>query len=390
MKITFITYHNWETKRQGGFHKFAEGAAKEGHEVVFFSFPRPYYICFKHNERLNKGVLNLLKKGKKYDLDNRASLINCTWPTLDVPGPLRRFLPKKLIKVLSFQSFTPFNVFCNKFLKNTDCFVLESVGLPLFDKLKERFPNAKFIYRPSDPVMIPTASQEAITLEKHFLLNCDKALIVNKLGVELYRKHIPDFDKKVNYEIISNGVDSAAYKLKYDCPKELKIRNTALYMGALPPNMDVVFYAAEKLSDIHFVVVCPEPLQEKDMVRLSSFKNVTYVPGVPPRDVPAWVTNASLIIVPKPENVYKYKPWGIIAKYYQAMVAGKPIVAYHDTGELRDFGISVTYSKEDFLMAIREHIHDEIIDYDFDGDSMDWSVKIKQFLISIKSTCKLL
>lgn len=388
MKITFVTYHNWDTKRQGGFHKFAEGAAKKGHEVVFFSFPRPYYIRFKHNERLNGEVLKLLKKGTIYSLDNGASLINCTWPTLDVPGPLRRFLPNKLIKSLSFRSFTPFNVFCNKFLKNTDCFVLESVGLALYDMLKEKFPNAKFVYRPSDPVMIPTASQEAVAMEKHFLLNCDKALIVNKLGVELYRKNIPDFDKEVSYEIISNGVDSAAYKLKYDCPKELKVRNSALYMGALPPNMDVVFYAAKKLPDIHFVIVCPEPLLENDKIRLSSFKNVIYVSGVPPKDVPAWVTNANLIIVPKPENVYKYKPWGIIAKYYQAMVACKPVVAYHDTDELKGFGISVTYTKEDFASSIADHIHDGTVDYSFDGASMDWNVKISQFIVAVESVCE--
>jgi hypothetical protein len=23
-RIVFLTFHNWETKRQGGFHKFAE------------------------------------------------------------------------------------------------------------------------------------------------------------------------------------------------------------------------------------------------------------------------------------------------------------------------------------------------------------------------------
>lgn len=388
MKIVFITYHNWDTKRQGGFHKFAEGAAKGGHEVVFFSFPRPYYIRFKHNERLNGKVLKLLKQGTKYDISNGVSLMNCTWPTLDVPGPLRHFLPKKLIKSLSFQSFTPFNVFCNKFLKNTDCFVLESVGLPLFDKLKERFPNAKFIYRPSDPVMIPTASQEAAALEKHILLNCDKALIVNKLGVELYRKNIPDFDRKVNYEIISNGVDSAAYKLNYDCPEELKIRNTALYMGALPPNMEVVFYAAERLKNVNFVIVCPDSLREDDYKMVAAFKNILYVPGVSPKEVPAWVTNANLIIVPKPENVYKIKPWGIIAKYYQAMVACKPVVAYHDTEELNDYGIIVTYTNDDFANAIADHLHDGTVEYSFDSASMDWNVKTQQFLSSLEGICK--
>ena len=389
MKITFVTYHNWETKRQGGFHKFAEAAALAGHEVVFFSYPRPYYIRFKHNERMNGKVLNILKKGTRYEVGKEATLINCTWPTLSVPGPLRRFILQNLVDSLEEKSFTSFKTFCNKFLADTDCFVLESVGLSLYDKLKRHFPTAKFIYRPSDPVMLPTASSEAIELEKHFLLNCDKALIVNKQGVELYRKNIPDFDNKVNYEIISNGVDSKAYKLKYDCPKELMRPNTALYMGALPPNMEAVFYAAERLKDVNFIVVCPEPLSEKDEVKRKTMENITYIPGVLPKEVPAWVTNTNLVIVPKPEGVYKYKPWGIIAKYYQAMVARKPVVAYHDTEELLSYGISVTYTKEDFVKAIYNHIHDGDVNYNFDSGSMDWTVKTQQFLSAIDIICKL-
>ena len=388
MKITFITYHNWDTKRQGGFHKFAEAAAKAGHDVIFFSYPRPYYIRFKHNERLNGKVLQLLRKGTKYTLGDAASLINCTWPTLEVPGPLRRFFPKSVISFFSGLSLTPFNVFCDKFLAGTDCFVLESVGISLYEKLKALYPKAKFIYRPSDPVMLPTAAPDAVEMEKRYLLCCDKVLIVNRQGVYLYRKNIPDFDQKVNYEIISNGVDSDAYKLKYDCPEVLKRENTALYMGAFPPNMDVVFYAAEKNKDVNFIIVCPEPLHEKDHKKLATLNNVIYVPGVSPKEVPAWVTNANLIIVPKPEDVYKYKPWGIIAKYYQAMVACKPVVAYHDTEELKDYGMSVTYTKEDFANAIASHVHDGVVEYSFDCASMDWNVKTRQFLLTLESVCK--
>ena len=388
MKITFITYHNWDTKRQGGFHKFAEAAARAGHDVVFFSYPRPYYIRYKHNERLNGKVLRLLKRGTKYNLGYNSSLINCTWPTFEVPGPLRRFLSKSVIDFFSNMSLTPFKAFSDKFLTGTDCFVLESVGISLYDRLKKLHPKAKFIYRPSDPVMLPTAAPEAVEKEKQFLLSCDKALIVNRQGVELYRRNIPDFDKKVSYEIISNGVDSDAYKMKHDCPEELKRDNTALYMGAFPPNMDVVFYAAEKNPDINFIIVCPEPLKEKDQEKQASFNNVIYVPGVSPKEVPAWVTNANLIIVPKPENVYKYKPWGIIAKYYQAMVAGKPVVAYHDTEELNDYGVSVNYTMKEFAKSIASHIHDGVVEYGFDCKSMDWNVKTNQFLKALESVCE--
>ena len=62
-KIVFITTHNWDTKRQGGFHKFAEEALKHSIEVVFFSFPRPYYSYFQHQELYNKKTIKQLQKG---------------------------------------------------------------------------------------------------------------------------------------------------------------------------------------------------------------------------------------------------------------------------------------------------------------------------------------
>ena len=84
-KITFITYHNWETKRHGGFHAFAEYTCRLGIETMFFSFSRPYYIRWKKNERLNWKVLKFLKKGCCYDIGG-FQLWNFTWPTLALPG----------------------------------------------------------------------------------------------------------------------------------------------------------------------------------------------------------------------------------------------------------------------------------------------------------------
>lgn len=73
MKIVFVTYHNWETKRHGGFHALAEFACQNGHDVVFFSFSRPFKIFRAHDERLNKEVLKKLIKGIKYKVGGGIS-----------------------------------------------------------------------------------------------------------------------------------------------------------------------------------------------------------------------------------------------------------------------------------------------------------------------------
>ena len=36
-KVVFLTFHNWTTLRQGGFHKFAEATADADIDTVFFS-----------------------------------------------------------------------------------------------------------------------------------------------------------------------------------------------------------------------------------------------------------------------------------------------------------------------------------------------------------------
>ena len=352
MKITFITYHNWETKRQGGFHKFAEAAARAGHEVVFFSFDRPYIIYFKKEERLNKGVLIRLSKGTKYKLENGGAVFNCTWPTLRLPMPFLRYAPNWLNRWLETHSLKPFRAFCHKFLDGTDVFVFEScAGLQLFDSIRNRYPKAKYVYRPSDPLMIEGAKAPTIEMEKNCLLHSDLTLLVNVEGLNLYKKTMPDFDKEVPYKILSNGVDVNEFKQEYPVPAQLAKPNTALYVGARRPEWGLVAEAARQCKDINFVIVCPE-FPPMDFPK-DTLPNLVYIPGIKPSEVPAWVTNCKVIIIPNPQGLYKVKPWGVTAKYYQAMAAQKPIVVYEDSDEIKQLGIPVSHNYGDFISDLQ-------------------------------------
>ena len=385
-KITFITTHNWDTKRQGGFHKFAEATANAGIETVFFSFPRPYYGLFMNREQLNKGVINMLKKGKHYDF-NGHDILNVTFPTLRLPDSAGRFLPSGFMNFMLTHSFRSFKHFCKKFLSGTDCFVFESCeGVAYINKLRKLFPTAKMIYRPSDPMVYATIPERVKKMEQNILYKADLSLIVNNEGLDAYRKFVPDFDSKVNYTVLSNGIDIDSYTKSYSAPELLQKQNTILYVGAWEVEWQLLFKAASVNPEFNYIVVCPNYPSSEIQEKVKNTPNLFYVPGIKPSEVPAWITNCSVVMVPYVTDFYKDRPLGITAKYYQAMAAHKPIVAYCDTPKLTDTGVKVTYSYDDFIHAVQDAIKTASREYSFNLENRKWDNITKSFIELVENT----
>lgn len=381
-KIVFITTHNWDTKRQGGFHKFAEAAARQGIETIFFSFPRPYYGIFMKREQLNKNVIKVLTKGKVYQIENSDNkILNITFPTLRLPDSFGKCIPACVMTFLAQTSLKSFRQFSKKFLAGTDCFVFESCeGIFLLDKIKKYFPDAKIIYRPSDPLVFDSVPQRLKEAEKRILKTADLSLIINNEGLAAYRAEINDFDHNVKYAMLSNGVDIESYRQKYPVPELLKKQNTILYVGAWEVEWSLLFEAATACPAFNFIVVCPNYPDTAISVKIKKYTNLFYIPGIKPVDVPAWITNCDVVMVPYVTNFYKDRPLGITAKYYQAMAAEKPIVAYCDTPKLKEVGISVCYTYEDFIFSIKNSLENKTIKYSFNLKDRDWNTICKQFL----------
>ena len=85
-------------------------------------------------------------------------------------------------------------------------------------------------------------------------------------------------------------------------------------------------------------------------------------------------------MVPYVTDFYKNRPLGITAKYYQAMAAKKPIVAYCDTPKLAEAGAVVTYTYEDFISAVRNAVAQKSCDYQFDLSDRRWENITAKFL----------
>ena len=383
-KITFITGHNWQSNRLGGFHKFAEAACNAGAEVVFFSFPRPYYGYFMHQELFNKKSIKALQKGITYEI-GKSKLHNVTLSTLKLPNSANKILSDGMMNTLERFSFTSFKRFAKKWLDGTDVFVFESSdGMIFLDQLKKMYPNAKMIYRPSDPLMYDGALSRYVKNETHMMEQADLNIIVNQEGLDLYRRKIPNFGNTIKYTLLSNGVDIESYEKKYPVPELLQKENTVLYVGAWEVEWNLLFKAAESNAEFNYIVVCPNYPTAEIQEKVKSYKNLFYVPGISPKEVPAWITNCSVVMVPYVTDFYKNRPLGITAKYYQAMAAKKPIVAYCDTPKLTDAGAVVTYSYDDFISAVRKAILQKECEYSFDLSERKWENITAKFLELIK------
>ncbi|MCR5290528.1 MAG: hypothetical protein K6E51_11085 [Treponema sp.] len=379
-KITFLTGHNWQSHRLGGFHKFAEAACNVGIEVVFFSFPRPYYSYFMHQELYNKHSVKALQKGITYDV-GKSKLHNVTLATMKLPNSVNKILSDSMMNTLERFSFTSFSSFAKKWLDGTDVFVFESCdGMIFIDQLKKRYPQAKMVYRPSDPLMYDGALSRYVTNEEHMMHVADLNIIVNQEGLDLYRRKIPDFEQHIRYTLLSNGVDIESYEKNYPIPNLLQKPNTILYVGAWEVEWDLLFKAAKADLEYHYIVVCPNYPSEQIQQKIKEYTNLSYVPGIAPSEVPAWITNCSVVMVPYVTDFYKNRPLGITAKYYQAMAAHKPIVAYCDTPKLVDVGVCVSYTYEDFIAGVRAAIKQKTCTYHFDLADRRWDHITEQFL----------
>ena len=354
-----------------------------GVETVFFSFVRPYYSYFQHSEIYNAKAIRQLKKGLTYQV-GPSLLHNVAFPTLKLPNKFSKIFSDRVLNFFAGFSFGSFKKFCAKWLDKSDAFVFESSdALVLFDRLKKRYPDARFIYRPSDPLMYEGNDSRYRLLEENALRRSDLTLIVNQEGLDLYKKCLPDFDSAVKYQLLSNGVDIESYQKSYPKPQQLQKPNTVLYVGAWDVDWPLLFYAAQKSPAANFVVVCPNYPAADVLQKVEAVANLTYISGIKPAQVPAWITNCDVVMVPYVTGFYKNRPLGITAKYYQAMAAQKPIVAYCDTPKLKDAGVAVTYNYDDFVSAVQKALGQKAASYNFDLSDRRWDKICERFLEAV-------
>ena len=107
-----------------------------------------------------------------------------------------------------------------------------------------------------------------------------------------------------------------------------------------------------------------------------------------PKEIPSWLTNCNVFIVPYEKGVRTNRGFGITAKYYQAMAAKKPIVAYNEIPQVSEVGIPVVNTVETFIEELEKAMKISTMNYDFDLESKKWSKLKNLFIKTLEELCK--
>ncbi|MBQ8679090.1 MAG: glycosyltransferase [Treponema sp.] len=294
-----------------------------------------------------------------------------------------------MMNKLLCSSFSSFKKFAKKWLDGTDIFVFESAdGIAYIDKLKKMYPNSKFVYRPSDVMMYDGSLPRFANLERNVLVKSDLAVFVHPGYEGFYSERVPDFYNNVKFVTISNGVDIEPFEMSYPKPLALQKENTALYIGAWPVDWNLIFNSAKRLPEYNFVIVCPNKPQKEVLDKIPEYKNIEYIPGIKPNEIPQWMTNCDVFIVPYDKKVRTNRGLGVTAKYYQAMAAKRPVVAYNEIKAVGEVGIPLSYSEDEFVTELKTAMGTAPHNYDYNLEERRWSIVKNKFIETMESLIK--
>lgn len=385
--VLLVTYHNWESKRLGGFHKLAEALCASGYSVGFLSYPRPIYAVLKNNEYNNVKALWRLLRGVEFKYE-KASLVNYSIPSFHLPGRLGHGVAGTIGKRLASVSVALTIFRTRNLFPCLDAIVFEScLGLELVAALQSQYPKAILLYRPSDPMVRWKGVSEAILdAERHLLNSADSVLLVNTQDLSEYGRAYRGL-KLIGprVKILPNGVDLRVFRrIGAERAKNPQARRVT-YIGAMPPDWGVFEVAASALRDVEFAIICPEPPNSSASIVLG-LPNVSFIQGVPYAQVPEIFAGTSVLAVAYDRERTAKMEYGLHGKLLQAMAARVPIVSFGLSEDLRRFGIVVTSSPGEFTHEIRATLEQPAIrDFNCCIEKYDWLELQRRFVVCLEN-----
>lgn len=368
--VLIVSFHEWQSFRYGGFHAIGECFIERGCKVLFatsrFSISEKFktdYLWqnFKNVCSLNRGLVINTKYG---------NLVNVGCLGLWEQSVLSKRFPSFVSKLISRLQKKYFIHQIDKFEKDFDLIVIESGGaLIIFNELKRKYKNAKFIYRPSDLCASKkNPSRELLNLEKMVIFSSDLVVFVNVVGVEIARSYYGDIISE-KFEVIPNGYQKTELIEKKNWPDNIAQKKFAVYVGGHSPMWEALICLSEKMKEIQVVVITPARPPGEFLNALGSHNNLVYIPGVPPSGIGAYLQNSSVVLAPYYPDKRDLLVHG---KILQAMFLKKPIVCLNVHSSLKDYGVQVAGTIGEFIELVEGAMITPEVNYKFDFD-YDWN-----------------
>lgn len=201
LKITFLTYHYYNSRRKAGFHHLARAYSKLGHSVSFITLPFSL-LSILRNDIKSKEKFFLKNLIKNMEFERVRSIVNFSFS-----HPVDRG-SEYVAKFLNFCFYL--NKKCKNEIKEADVIIFEStIGIIFFNEIKSLNQRAKLIYRMSDDMDEMQIPKFVIEYQNKILPLFDLVSVPSYYMYTKYSKISPN-----NISIDYHGID----KDKFDKP----------------------------------------------------------------------------------------------------------------------------------------------------------------------------
>jgi len=344
-KVLFLTVHLFMSKRNANFHHLAKACANNGNEITFCTVPNSINTLIQRSDNRKERVKSFYYSLFPKILNNIeiTSYISLLYPLNNTPF---------INGLLNF--FFQYG-YSSSFKRKFDYIIVEN-GIPLLlvEKLKKINPNAKFIYRVSDPIKKDVGWKGFLELESKIIEQFDLISTPASLITKKLKEQYPNVKILTHYHGINKKLFLKQYKNPY--MEHYGERKNFIFVGASKLDIEFLKIASKISKNYLFHIIGPfNPIIENE--------NIIYYGEMKFEETIKYIQYADVCLQTLIKFPYS-KMYERTLKFTQYSFYKKPIIAPKHM-ELKENNV-FTYTNEvtSITIALKDAIAFDMTSYD--------------------------